>query len=862
MNAPLLSCPSCQRPWQEQPFCPNDGALREAGAMIGGRYQLEKLLGTGGMGFVYAGRHKLLGKPVALKVLRSELEADADQVARFLREAQLCSQLRHQNIVEITDFGRDDRGYLFLVMDLLVGSSLAELLAEDGRIPLKRALKILRQLCRALSCAHEAGVVHRDLTPRNIFLVTESGRDDVVKLLDFGISRTAGGLDRITSTGIAVGTTPYMPPEQLRGIAEQGKLVDIYALGVVAYELLTGAFPFQAQNQAELIAEKLSQESINLQGTDLDASAPAIAQLISECLAPDPRLRPSGAAEVEQRLLSSGGNQIAQTEDLVGARVGSYRLVRLLGSGGVGSVWQGEHPVIGSQVAIKILHPEMCESEEAVRRFVVEAQAVNRIDSPHIIKTFDFGKLSDGRDYAVMELLKGDTLGKRIANGPLSWREACPIAIALAHALVSAHEVGIVHRDLKPENIHVGRRTEADGATVKVLDFGIAKLLGGDVANTHRTQLGICIGTPLYAAPEQMSGESIGPEADIYALGVVLFEMLTGEPPFTGTIQDLAKAKLSLTAPSLAVKAPRLPKKIAELVNTMLLNQPAERPTIDKVLISLRETPLDSPPKADPLAVILAPGLDHEEALRLSEIETRVTPGAASSAPSVQDAPPAPIQAPGQTRACPPHETPPAALPTLRLPRYRSPLILGVSISVVVISALIILALSRDSAPNHELETTTAHKVETPKVTPLAKTKTPAPRARSSAAVSPATTSPTPSPAPTSLDKQVFLLRSNPPDARVTLRGKLLGQTPVRVRLTPQVGSITVVLKKTGYDTTRTTLRASGPHSLTVQLRPKAKTLKTKAKKRKNKTLKTKQKTKTSKRKPAKKTPLVDPFDE
>ena len=610
-DAALGCCPSCQRSWQGQLFCPNDGTLREAGALIGERYQLERLLGAGGMGFVFAARHKLLGRPVAIKILRAELAVDAEQVRRFLREAQLCSQLRHQNIVEITDFGRDESGHLYLAMDLLMGSSLAEVIAAEGKLPTNRALKILRQLCRALSCAHEAGVVHRDLTPRNVFLVTESGRDDVAKLLDFGIARSAGGLDRITSTGVALGTTPYMPPEQLRGVVEQDRLVDIYALGVLAHELLTGGSPFVAQSQAALIAEKLSQASVDLRGTDLDARAPAVAKLIGECLAADPRQRPSSAAEVEQRLLSSGGVASEQTEDLVGARVGSYRLLRLLGAGGVGSVWHGEHPVIGSQVAIKILHPEMCELEEAVRRFVVEAQAVNRIDSPHIVKTFDFGKLADGRDYAVMELLRGETLGSWMARGPLSWEQARPVALALANALASAHAVGIVHRDLKPENIHVGRPTAADGLAVKVLDFGIAKLLGGDVAETHRTQLGICLGTPLYAAPEQMTGEPLGAPVDVYGLGAVFFEMLTGEPPFSGSIQELALAKVTQVAPQLGAKVAGLPPSLAALVDAMLAFRPERRPTMAEVLEVVRrlgEATVDSASSSAPCRTVLGVG--------------------------------------------------------------------------------------------------------------------------------------------------------------------------------------------------------------------------------------------------------------
>ncbi|MFH1131548.1 MAG: serine/threonine-protein kinase, partial [Pseudomonadota bacterium] len=576
-------CTLCHTPLGNKPFCPNDGTLREPGVLVGDRYQLQRLLGSGGMGFVYAARHKLLGKEVAVKMLRADLVSEADQVARFLREAQLCSQLRHENIVDITDFGKDQGGNLFLVMEMLVGTTLAQVLEREGKLPLRRAISVLRQLCRALDCAHGVGVVHRDLGPRNIFLTELSGRKDLVKLLDFGISRMAGGQDRLTSTGVAMGTTPYMPPEQLRGEKEQSRAVDMYALGVIAYELLTGKLPFEGETPAQMIAEKLTGEPMNLEKTDLGTAAPAIAQLVKECLEKDPQRRPASAAEVEQRLFSSGGLSSEQTEDLAGSRAGSYKLVKLLGSGGLGSVWLGEHPVIGSKVAVKILHPQMCESEEPVRRFVIEAQAVNRIDSPHIVKTFDFGKLSDGRDYSVMELLEGDTLAERLAKiGPHSWEQAQPIIVQIAQALVAAHEAEIVHRDLKPENVHLG--SDGEHPTVKVLDFGIAKLLSGDVAATHKTQLGVGIGTPLYASPEQVAGDKIGPATDIYAFGVVCFEMLVGRPPFTGTIQEVLAAKITKKPPALGDLVSGLHSAIGNLVDRMLLSAPEKRPTAHDIL--------------------------------------------------------------------------------------------------------------------------------------------------------------------------------------------------------------------------------------------------------------------------------------
>ena len=620
---PPARCPSCGSPWPDgQLFCPADGALCAAGAVVGGRYELTQLLGKGGMGMVFAARHTLLGKGVAVKILRADFTRDADQVARFLREAQLCSQLSHDHIVNITDFGRDERGLLYLVMELLSGTTLFRLLDEQGPMPAERAIPILQQLCRALACAHQAGVVHRDLTPRNVLLTEPSGRRDVVKLLDFGISRLAGGEDRVTSTGIPVGTTPYMPPEQLRGELVQDHRVDLYALGVIACELLTGDLPFQAQTPAQLIAEKLSGDPVSVALPQLARLPRPLGELVARCLSADPARRPVSAQDVEERLAAAGAVVGEVGADLAGTRAGSYRLVRRLGSGGLGAVWLGEHPVIGSRVAVKVLHPQMCQNAEAVRRFVVEAQAVNRIDSPHIVKIFDFGKLPDGRDYAVMELLEGESLGQRLRRqGPLPWEAARTITLQVLRALSAAHAAGIVHRDLKPDNVHLGG---VDGRlVVKVLDFGIAKLLAHSGSAAHQTELGIGIGTPLYAAPEQIAGEEIGPAADVYALGALLFEVLAGRPPFVGSTSDVLTAKLTRVAPSLPGQVAGLPPAVAQALGRMLDRAASGRPSPEELASLLAGAEVGG---GGPRAVLDLVGALPRSLVELSEAPTLLTP--------------------------------------------------------------------------------------------------------------------------------------------------------------------------------------------------------------------------------------------
>jgi hypothetical protein len=197
----------------------------------------------------------------------------------------------------------------------------------------------------------------------------------------------------------------------------------------------------------------------------------------------------------------------------------------------MGTVYAGHHPVIGKKVAVKVLAPQCAAVPDLVRRFVEEARAVNKIGHPNIIDIFSFGTLPDARPFFVMEFLEGASLGQRLEAGDLQPDETRRILRQICSALEAAHRAGIVHRDLKPENVWVAAPGHED-SYAKVLDFGIAKLL--DPQTGQRTQTGAAIGTPRYMAPEQCMGRDVGPRADLYSLGVILYEMFAGLPPFRG----------------------------------------------------------------------------------------------------------------------------------------------------------------------------------------------------------------------------------------------------------------------------------------------------------------------------------------
>jgi len=236
------------------------------GAALAGRYLIVRRIGEGGMGAVYEAKHTVIGKRVAVKVLLEKFHSNRDLVARLLQEARLASSIGHENIVDVTDFGTTDDGRSFVVMEFLEGEPLAQLVMREAPLPVERSLRIARQVASALGAAHAKGIYHRDVKPENVYLVRR-GDADFVKVVDFGISKAVkqGGDEaadqyRLTHTGLLLGTPLYMSPEQARGEEDLDHRVDIWALGVLLYECLTGEVPFRANNYLQIISQVLTHE--------------------------------------------------------------------------------------------------------------------------------------------------------------------------------------------------------------------------------------------------------------------------------------------------------------------------------------------------------------------------------------------------------------------------------------------------------------------------------------------------------------------------------------------------------------------------------------------------------------------------
>jgi eukaryotic-like serine/threonine-protein kinase len=262
---------------------------------------------------------------------------------------------------------------------------------------------------------------------------------------------------------------------------------------------------------------------------------------------------------------------------------GRYRLVRRIGSGGMGEVWEADDTVLGRRVALKVLVQELADDARATKRFVREARATAKLTHPNVTRVYDFGR-DGGLPYLVMELLEGDTLADRLAGGPLPPAEAARIGAAVADALDAAHSRGIIHRDIKPSNVLLTPAGE-----VKVMDFGIAAAAD----ETHSTTGSGLYGTAAYISPERAAGQPATPAADIYSLGAVLYELLTGRPPFIGDSPVLV-VRAHLHEPPRPVRelAPWVPPRLADACELALAKGPTQRPSSAAALaIRLRAAP-------------------------------------------------------------------------------------------------------------------------------------------------------------------------------------------------------------------------------------------------------------------------------
>ncbi|HZI46786.1 MAG TPA: protein kinase [Pyrinomonadaceae bacterium] len=307
-------CPVCNRKYPDSmTLCSAEAAVLQRledpllGQTLAGKYKIEKLIKQGGMGAVYRGKHVLMDKTVAIKVLKPSLAGDDAVVARFSREAKAASKISHPHAVVVTDFGEAENGVVFLVMEYLDGRTLKEIIAADGPLQLERATNIVRQVAGALDAAHSQGVIHRDLKSENIMLVRHDG-DEWAKVLDFGIAKILlphdTGASDITHANLVVGTPQYMSPEQCSQSGALDARSDVYSLGVILYEMLVGRVPFAGESATVIMMRQVQDPAPSVL-TARPELPKAVDGVISKALAKQPIDRYQSAGELSSDLMKA-----------------------------------------------------------------------------------------------------------------------------------------------------------------------------------------------------------------------------------------------------------------------------------------------------------------------------------------------------------------------------------------------------------------------------------------------------------------------------------------------------------------------------------------------------------------------------
>ncbi len=616
-----------------------------------GRYLLLRRIARGGMGEVMlATTMGLEGaeRPVVVKVIRREHAKDPSFIARFLDEARVQAQLQHSGVAQVIDAAIDDvSGDPYAVVEHVEGRSLGDVRAralQAGQaIGWADAVAIATLIAEALAHVHERldpsgralAIVHRDLSPQNV-MVSYHGD---CKIIDFG---TARGQNRRCHTvaGVVFAKPGYVAPEVANGDTGDAR-VDVYALGIMLWELCAGRRFLQGDATAHMTAVARNAKNpppiahacgapVELDGiiaklTSFDRderylSARAAAADLAPLLIAADEL-PSGERGVRARtahlmkvlfpaepgktrrefarLVAAARDRQAfdvqagvipapapsapeaprapsEGEMLAGTR---YRIVRELGRGSSSVVYEAEHADLGRRVALKILGSDQASTAAKAERFRREARFLSRLSHEGLVAVHDVAETADGRPFCVMELLEGQSLESYLAptEKGIDWRDALTIAGRALDGLACAHAAGLVHRDVKPGNVFVQGQTSSGFRGLKILDFGLAR--GLDEKEDRETGMAL-FGTPEYMAPEQAGSGAVDARADIYSIGCVLYEMLTGQLPFGGSssvaILD-AKAKGSPERPRDRAFGKEIPESVDALVMKALSRHPSLR---------------------------------------------------------------------------------------------------------------------------------------------------------------------------------------------------------------------------------------------------------------------------------------------
>ena len=530
------------------------------------------------MGHVYRARRIHLGDDVAIKVMRATPDTPPESRDRFLRESRACAQLRHPNIVGLLDFGFDSGNQPYMVMELLSGPSLREEINLEAPMAPERVIAILQRVAGALQLAHDRDITHRDLKPANIVAHRYESGERVYKVIDFGLALMKATTDqtRLTDPAMFLGTLAYAAPEQLRG-EDVTAAADVYALGVIAYEMLTGGRPFEAANQATLITQTLTGSPAR-PSTRRSGLPAAVDDAVMKALSKEVADRwPSVTSFIDALRAAAGQLSSAAPSAVETGLLSRYELGGLVGRGRLGSlVYRGTHRALGIPVAIRVLKRDDQPHWDAVRaRFLLEARTL-QVAHPSLLQVRDFGE-DDRSIYLVTDLIEGPSLRQAMAeSGPMPWPKAVNLLTQALGATSALNARGGFICGVNPDMIRIARAPGSDERIV-ISSAGIKSVQ--DVLATMREQelrgQEASENELPYVAPEVLMGGAPDARADVFTLGVLAYQMVTGAIPFkAASLPELLGQMLQVKPQS---PQPAMPQSARDSILTAIDATPANR---------------------------------------------------------------------------------------------------------------------------------------------------------------------------------------------------------------------------------------------------------------------------------------------
>jgi len=537
----------------------------------------------------------LLNQPVA---------DDQRYLEALQREARLAAGLLHPNITAVHDF-QVEGDSPYIIMEY-VPDTLSNHLQDGQPLPYQRAVEIAIEICRGLSHAHGQGVIHRDIKPANILLDVNGD----VKISDFGIARALASSTRSNTTN-ALGTPYYTSPEQWNNSNVDGR-TDLYSLGILLYEMLTGSVPFKGDSLPAIFVQHLNDP---IPGLPIVLDIPdAIEAVILPALEKEPHDRFMDADEMESDLLDALLPSVAPVATSLGTNLenitrGKYQFLERIGSGPLSTVYRARDTGLDRVVAIKVLNQPVADDPVYLEALRGIARISATLDHPNITAVYDFEVAGDFA-YLVMPYVP-DSLDKHLEGSRrIPYKRTVEIVTQVCFALSYAHEKGFLHDDIKSKNVFLTNQGD-----VKVSDFRLIQV-GADSSD-----ISFNVGSPNYMPPEHWQGRKADVRSDIYSLGVLMYEMLTGTLPFqSGSIASMYVQRQESHVPAIGPEL-EIPEEVEAVLRTALQADPDDRfPSADAMIDALRRASTSDEFEGRSLAAETQTGLNVKYATDIGKV--------------------------------------------------------------------------------------------------------------------------------------------------------------------------------------------------------------------------------------------------